>query len=268
MPQSRQLAAIMFTDIEGYTSLMQQDEDKATQIRERHRQVFNEITENHNGNILQYYGDGTLSMFSSAVDAVECGVEMQRVFLDRPSIPIRIGIHIGDVLVTEDDIFGDAVNLASRIESLGKAGSVLISEKVRDEIKNHSRFKTTSLGHFEFKNVYKPLEIFALVNEGLVVPGTEEMFEKGKVVKKDIPHNLPNPATRFFGRENELNQLKELLANHRLVTVQGSGGCGKTRLAIQMARQSLNLFPDGVWFVALAQLTDPSLVTSTLAEVI
>lgn len=264
----RQLAAIMFTDIEGYTALMQKDEEKANLIRERHRQIFNTATENYEGKILQYYGDGTLSMFSSALDAVKCAVEMQLAFLGKPSIPVRIGIHIGDVMVTEDDIFGDAVNLASRIESLGKAGSVLLSEKVYDEIKNHTGFKTVSLGYFPFKNVDEPVKVFALANEGLTVPGTEEMLEKGKVVKKDIPHNLPNLATRFFGRENELAQLKELLSIHRLVTVQGPGGCGKTRLAIKLARQSLNLFPDGVWFVALAQLTDPGLVANTLADVL
>jgi len=266
MSQKRQLAAIMFTDIEGYTSLMQQDEEKANLIRERHRQIFNNATENHEGKILQYYGDGTLSMFSSTLDAVKCGVEMQQAFLDKPSIPIRIGIHAGDVLVTEDDIFGDAVNIASRIESLGKAGSVLISEKVNDEIKNHTGFKTASLGHFPFKNVDEPIKVFALANKGLTVPDTNEMLDKGKVIKKDIPNNLPNPATRFFGREKELKQVKELLANQRLVTLKGSGGCGKTRLAIKAARQSMNLFPDGVWFVGLAPVTDPELVADTLAE--
>ncbi len=100
MSQKRLLAAIMFTDIEGYTSLMQQDEEKTNLIRERHRQIFNNATENHEGKILQYYGDGTLSMFSSTLDAVKCGVEMQQAFLDKPSIPIRIGIHAGDVLDT------------------------------------------------------------------------------------------------------------------------------------------------------------------------
>ena len=163
---TRQLAAIMFTDIEGYTSLMQKDEEKANLIRERHLQIFNTTTENHRGKILQYYGDGTLSMFSSALDAVNCGVEMQQVFLEKPSIPVRIGIHLGDVMVTEDNVFGDAVNLASRIESLGKAGSVLISEKVHDEIKNHTGFKVVSMGRFSFKNVDEPMEVYALANEG------------------------------------------------------------------------------------------------------
>jgi len=95
-----------------------------------------------------------------------------------------------------------------------------------------------------------------------------EMPEEGEEVKRDIPHNLPNPATRFFGREKESAQLKDLLANQRLVTAQGPGGCGKSRLAIRVARECLNRYPDGVWFVALAQLDDPGLVSNTLAEVL
>ncbi len=91
MTRTRQLAAIMFTDIEGYTALMQQNEEKAIQTRERHRRIFNSITEKYEGRILQYYGDGTLSIFNSAIDAVQCGTEMQLGFLEEPSIPVRMG---------------------------------------------------------------------------------------------------------------------------------------------------------------------------------
>jgi len=105
----------MFTDIEGYTALMQQNEEKAIQTRERHRQIFNSITEKYEGRILQYYGDGTLSIFNSAIDAVKCGTEMQLGFLEKPSIPVRIGIHLGDIIFSEDEIIGDGVNVASRI---------------------------------------------------------------------------------------------------------------------------------------------------------
>ena len=97
----RQLAAIMFTDIEGYTALMQQNEEKAIQVRDKHRRIFNSITEKHNGRVLQYYGDGTLSIFDSAIDAVKCGIEMQLDFQEEPSIPVRIGIHTGDIVFSE-----------------------------------------------------------------------------------------------------------------------------------------------------------------------
>ena len=143
MSQTRQLAAIMFTDIEGYTALMQQNEEQAIQVRDKHRQIFNSITEKHRGRVLQYYGDGTLSIFDSAIDAVKCGIEMQLDFQKDPAIPVRIGIHTGDIIFSEDDIIGDGVNVASRIESLAVAGSVFISDKVFDEIKNQESIQTS-----------------------------------------------------------------------------------------------------------------------------
>ncbi|MCZ6520033.1 MAG: adenylate/guanylate cyclase domain-containing protein, partial [Bacteroidetes bacterium] len=130
MSQTRQLAAIMFTDIVGYTALMQRDEKKGIVTRNRHREIFNRITGKYKGKILQYYGDGTLSIFGSAIDAVECGIEMQLEFQKDPKVPVRIGIHTGDVVFSEDDIIGDGVNVASRVESLAISGAVFISEKV------------------------------------------------------------------------------------------------------------------------------------------
>ncbi|MCO6475255.1 MAG: helix-turn-helix domain-containing protein, partial [Phaeodactylibacter sp.] len=172
------LAAIMFTDIQGYTALMQQDEEKALQARNRHREVFNAVTKKYNGKILQYYGDGTLSIFPSAIDAVKCGIELQRGFRMAPQIPVRIGIHSGDIIINEEDIIGDGVNVASRIESLAAAGSVFISEKVYDEVKNQPDIQTTTMGAFEFKNVSKPLEVFAVTNPGLAVPEAGQLTGK------------------------------------------------------------------------------------------
>jgi len=190
MPEhTRQLAAIMFTDIEGYTALMQQDEKKGIETRKRHREVFNRITGKYRGKILQYYGDGTLSIFGSAIDAVECGIEMQLEFLIDPKVPVRIGIHTGDVVFSEDDIIGDGVNVASRVESLAISGAVFISDKVYDEIKNQPKLQTLSMGYFEFKNVERPMEIYALANPGLTVPEREQIRGKTKITaqKKTSP---------------------------------------------------------------------------------
>jgi len=177
---SHQLAAIMFTDIEGYTALMQKDEKKAIDYRNRHREVFKTITEKFKGKILQYYGDGTLSTFNSAIDAVKCGIELQLAFLSEPQIPVRIGIHSGDILFTEDDIIGDGVNIASRIESLSSVGSVFISDKVSDEVKNQSGIQTVSMGQYELKNVGKPMEVFAISNPGLTIPKKDHVKLKAK----------------------------------------------------------------------------------------
>jgi class 3 adenylate cyclase/TolB-like protein/tetratricopeptide (TPR) repeat protein len=181
--RGHQLAAIMFTDIQGYTALMQQDEAKAVELRERHREIFNIVTGKYKGRILQYYGDGTLSTFPSAIDAVRCGIELQLAFRQEPQIPVRIGIHTGDIIFTEDDIIGDGVNIASRIESLALVGSVFISDKVYDEVKNQAGIQTVSMGPFELKNVGKPIEVFAIANPGLVVPRRNQLTGKGKRAK-------------------------------------------------------------------------------------
>lgn len=265
--QYRQLTAIMFTDIKGYTALMQRDEHQALQVRGKHREIFNTTTAKYKGRILQYYGDGTLSIFNSVIDAVHCAAEMQVLFQKAPLVPVRIGVHLGDIVVAGDEVIGDAVNVASRIESIGVAGSVLVSDRVQMEIRNHEEILTQSLGYFAFKNVQKPLEVLALVGEGLVVPKTQQMLHKGRL-QTEVSHNLPVPVTHFFGREKELKQVKALLAHQRLVTLLGPGGCGKTRLAIEVARQSLDHFPDGVWFVGLAPVTDQELVGEALAEIL
>ena len=163
---NRRLAAIMFTDIEGYTAIMQNDEKKGWEMRERHREVFNSVTDRLGGNILQYYGDGTLSIFTSIIDAVKCGIEMQIQFQKDPNVPVRIGIHLGDIIVTEDDVIGDAVNLASRIESIAVVGSVLVSDRVQRDLKNHKEIHSQSLGFYELKNVERPVEVFAISNPG------------------------------------------------------------------------------------------------------
>ncbi len=177
LSRTHQLAAIMFTDIEGYTALMQRDEVKAIEFRNRHREVFNAVTKKYHGKILQYYGDGTLSTFTSAIDAVRCGIEMQLAFRSAPQIPVRIGIHTGDIIVSKEDIIGDGVNVAARIESLAAVGSIFISEKVYDEVKNQSGIQTISMGVFELKNVDKAMEIFAIANPGLVVPERDQKLK-------------------------------------------------------------------------------------------
>lgn len=182
-----QLAAIMFTDIQGYTALMQQDEEKAIRLRKRHREVFEAVTEKFNGKILQYYGDGTLSTFNSAIDAVKCGIEMQLTFREEPKIPVRVGIHTGDIMFTDDGIVGDGVNVASRIESLAAVQSVFISEKVYDEVKNQPGIRTTSMGKFELKNVDRPMEVFAIANPGLIVPDRDQVYGNARRKPLDDP---------------------------------------------------------------------------------
>lgn len=198
MSRSRQLAAIMFTDIKGYTALMQENEERAVAMRNKHRQVFNSLTEKYQGRILQYYGDGTLSIFDSAMQAVLCGIELQRGFREKPAIPVRIGIHTGEIFFSEEEIVGDSVNVASRIESLAVPGSVFLSEKVYDEIKNQPSIQTVRMKSVQFKNVKKPMEVYALANEGLVVPEPDSLQGKTQPPPASPEQAAPPPAAAPF----------------------------------------------------------------------
>ena len=187
MSENRQLSAIMFTDMQGYTSIMQHDEQKAILLRERHRQIFETSTKKHKGKIVQYFGDGTLSVFKSTVEAINCAIEMQLAFREEPKIPLRIGIHVGDIVYSKEDIIGDAVNVTSRIESIAEPGSILISDKVHDQIRNHKHIEAKFLDVFDLKNVDEVVPIFAIANQGIVIPNP-------KVIKQRLRGNAELPA--------------------------------------------------------------------------
>jgi len=155
----------MFADIVGYTKMMQTDEDDAKALRDRQRSVIEACIITYRGQIVQYYGDGTLVIFGSALDAVKCARDIQIELNKQPVVPIRIGIHTGDVVYDDEGIYGDAVNVASRIQSLGSSGSVMISENVFNEVKNHSDIRVESFGEHSLKNVSNPLNLYSLAYE-------------------------------------------------------------------------------------------------------
>ena len=180
----RRLVAILFADIEGYTAIMQKDEESASILLRRFQNETEEKVKAHDGRIVQFYGDGVLCIFQNPLEAIRCAITLQMTFKTDPSVPVRIGIHSGTVVFEGAKIFGDSVNITSRIESMGIPGAVLFSKKVRDDIKNQSDFNMVSLGSFEFKNVDEPLEVFALANEGFQVPKMKDL--KGKFKEKDL----------------------------------------------------------------------------------
>jgi len=184
MSQSRQLAAIMFTDIVGYTAMMQQNEEKAVAVIKHYNTTLEKWVTHFNGQVINYYGDGSLCIFSSATDAVNCSLAVQKNLKIEPVVPLRIGLHIGEVFFEDAKALGDGVNVASRVQSLGQENTILISEEVHNKIKNNASISTASLGHFEFKNVGKSMEVFALTNEGLFVPQRKKM--EGKLKKKNL----------------------------------------------------------------------------------
>lgn len=168
----QRLAAIMFTDIVGYTSLMADDELVALEIVSNLRDVLQPIIQSHRGQWLKEMGDGTLSSFSSATSAVQCAIEIQKQLKQDPSFKIRIGIHLGDVVFTETDVFGDGVNIAARIEPNAEPGGIAVSGSVYDTLSNNKHFQTVLLGEKTLKNVGRPLRIYAISNDDLPVGKT------------------------------------------------------------------------------------------------
>jgi TolB-like protein/Tfp pilus assembly protein PilF len=244
----RQLAAIMFTDMVGYTALMQIDEHKAKKNRDRHRAVLEQYISEYHGLILQYYGDGTLSVFGSAIEAVECAVKIQNELQSEPVIPLRVGLNVGDIVYDDDGVYGDGVNIASRVESLSIPGAILISEKVYDEIKNHRELPARSMGKFNLKNVARPIEIYALLSKGLKVPATGDLAGKADSVGKSIAvlpfvNMSPDPENEYFSdgiSEELINALTKVEGLH--VTSRTSSFAFKgTRDDVRQIGKQLNV---------------------------
>ena len=200
MTSKRQLAAIMFTDITGFSAMMQMDEVYAKDILQRHRSVLTESHTEFGGNILQYIGDGTLSIFRSAVDAVECAVAMQIALRQDPHVPLRIGIHTGDITYDDNGAFGDGVNITSRVEGLCIPGAVYITGKVYDDIKNHPWLSAIRLGNFELHNISSSIDLYAISNRDLALPSDAELISVSSTAacKIKVPR-LDTKARRWLG---------------------------------------------------------------------
>lgn len=188
----RHLAAVMFVDMVGYTALMQEDESRAIHLRTRKRRIVEAAVSGHQGRVIQYYGDGALVIFSSSYRAVKSAIQMQSQ-LQKQEIPVRIGIHLGEIVRDSEGVYGSAVNIASRIESLSLPGGILISDKVYDEIKNHAEIKTASVGTYGLKHVDRSVKIYAVKNQAVVSSaGINERWDK--ILSKRIEMELIQPV--------------------------------------------------------------------------
>ena len=177
----RLISIIIYADIVGYSSMMQADEELALSKLKHFEEVLNIQSKKYDGEIVKAYGDGCLMLFPSAVSAIKCAISIQHDLREEPYVPLRIGIHIGEIVRKDHDIFGDGLNIASRIESMGVANSVLISSDIYFQIKNHPEIKTVKLGDFAFKNIERDITLYAISNDGLTVPLSPDMKGKGKI---------------------------------------------------------------------------------------
>src|SRR5256885_16659873 len=168
--EQRRLAAIMFTDMVGYSTLAQRDDKLALELLEEHRQLLRKIFPRFNGTDIKTIGDAFLIEFNSALEAAQCGIEIQRTLAKRNHdvtadrrIELKIGIHIGDVVHRGGDVYGDGVNIASRVESLAGAGGICVSMDVERQIRNALEARFEKFGTADLKNIKLPMDLFRIV---------------------------------------------------------------------------------------------------------
>ncbi|HJS54865.1 MAG TPA: tetratricopeptide repeat protein [Chitinophagaceae bacterium] len=168
MSSTRQLAAIMFTDIVGYTALMGKDEKKAFELLNKNRQIQKPIIEQYNGRWIKELGDGVMASFNTVSDAVNAAIKIQEACNSAKEFQLRIGIHQGEVVIEENDVFGDAVNIASRIQSIAAPGSIFVSEVVHHNVANKNDIETEFVKTEVLKNVKQPIKIYRVKLDGSV----------------------------------------------------------------------------------------------------
>jgi predicted ATPase/class 3 adenylate cyclase len=259
----RRLVAVMFTDMVGYTALLQADERLGIEKRQRYVAALERHHDAFGGTVVQRLGDGSMSMFPSSLAAVQAAVAIQQE-LAAQDVVARIGIHLGEVIVEPERLTGDAVNIAARIESFAVPGGVMLSDEAYAQLRNRSDVSVVSLGAFRLKNVGRPFELYAVVADGLVVPEPDTLEGRGERFLS-LPSNLPEPGTPLVGRAADLVSLSDLVRDERVVTITGPGGVGKTRLLAALGRLLAPEFPDGLAFVALADVNDPAGFVPSLA---
>lgn len=188
MSQSRQLAAIMFTDIVGYTALMGNDEQKAFELLNKNRQIQKPIIEHYNGKWIKELGDGVMASFNTVSDAVTAAIQIQQTCNSAKEFQLRIGIHLGEVVFENDDVFGDGVNIASRIQALAPPGGIWISESVHHNVANKNNIETIFIKTETLKNVNEPVRIFQVKAEGIAAPVAGLERDNKDLVIKTSPY--------------------------------------------------------------------------------
>ena len=227
LPQAqRRLAAIMFTDMAGYTALGQRDELLSLALVEEQRKLLRPVFDRHNGREVKTMGDAFLVEFGNVLDSVRCAYDVQRASrefnISQPSdqrIVLRIGLHLGDVVESQGDISGDAVNVASRIESLAEGGGVCLTRQVYDHIHNKFELPMTSLGGKQLKNVSVPVEVFKMVMpwEGVMMEEVKAL-DRGRIAVLPLKNMSPDPNDEYFA-DGMTEELITVLSGVRELTI-------------------------------------------------
>jgi len=259
----------LFTDIEGSTPLWEREPDKMKEALEQHHAVLHQAIESHNGLVFKTVGDAFLAAFSLPAEAAQAAIAAQRALAVQTwatSVPIRVrmGIHIGPA-VTEGSDYATThtLNRVTRIMSAAHGGQVLLSVEAADMVRSLLPAEATmrDMGLHRLKGLSQLEHLYQLVLADL----PSDFPPLATAVSS--PNNLPVQLTSFVGREREIEEVKDLISSSRLVTLTGTGGTGKTRLSLEVANKVMEDFPDGIWLVELAPITDPAQVPHAVAAV-
>jgi TolB-like protein/lipoprotein NlpI len=240
----------MFTDLVGYTALTQKNEALAMQLLEEHRKLVRPLFPKHNGREIKTIGDAFLVEFASALEATRCAFDIQQSLnelnsgrsQDR-SVMLRIGIHLGDVIHAENDVYGDAVNIASRIEPLASPGGICVSQQVYDQIKNKFEFPLSTLGERNLKNVSEPVEVYRVVLPWERKTESELSLEKSRIAVLPFANMSPDPADEYFadGMTEELISTMSKISGLRVIARTSVMGYKKGEKKIGEIARELNV---------------------------
>jgi predicted ATPase/class 3 adenylate cyclase len=255
---------LLLADIEGSTRLWESDPDAMSGAVARLDSTLTDLVASHRGvrPVEQGEGDSFVVAFARATDAVACALRLQQAPL--APIRLRIGVHTGEVrLRDEGNYIGPTINRTARLRDLAHGGQTVLSAVTEELVFERlpDSVWLTDLGAHRLRDVARPERVTQLCH-----PDLRNEFPPLRVPKSAAPQRLPAQFTSFVGRDTEIAELRELLAQHRLVTLTGDGGAGKTRLAIEVAGRVLDEFPEGVWYIDLAPITHPELVPLTVAR--
>jgi predicted ATPase/class 3 adenylate cyclase len=257
----------LFTDIEGSTRLVQRLGERYPEVFERHCGILRKSFRDTGGREVGTEGDSFFIVFESAPAAVAGAVAAQRALSSYKwpqggPVRVRIGLHTGEGTLGGDNYIGIDVNRAARVAAAGHGGQVLLSSATRELVEQAlaDGLGLRDLGEHRLKDLAKPEHLFQLV-----IPGLPNDFPAPRSLEAR-PNNLPLELTSFIGRKREIEEVRRALEECRLVTLTGPGGTGKTRLGLQVGAELLDRFEHGVFFVGLAPVYDPDLLSSTIAR--
>jgi len=248
------VVTFLFTDVEGSTRRWEADADGMRVALAAHDEVLRTAIEAHGGWLFKHTGDGVCAAFASPRSAVDAAVAAQREL----ELPVRMGLATGEAELRDGDYFGAVLNRAARVMAAGHGGQILLAESAASLL---SRVDLVDLGPRLLRDVPMPVGVFQVRAAGLRTD-----FPPLRALDT-TPGNLPRAVTSFIGRESEVAEIEAAVRSHQLVTLTGVGGVGKTRLALEVAAQLVDEFPDGVWFFELAAVTDPAAVPDAVAAV-